>query len=49
VLEVEEAPRVIATGRYNKSLVVKTDKGWKFKRRTLNVDPGFFKLFGQDE
>lgn len=44
VLEVAEAPRVIATGRYNKGVVVKTPKGWKFKRRTLDVDSGFFKL-----
>ncbi len=44
VLEVADEPRVIATGRYNDSLVVKTSKGWKFKKRTLNVDSGFFKL-----
>lgn len=44
VLEVSEIPAVIATGRYNRSLVVKTDKGWKFKSRTLDVDSGFFKL-----
>lgn len=44
VLEVADEPRVIATGRYNDSVVVKTAKGWKFKRRTLDVDPGFFKL-----
>ena len=47
VLEVAEVPAIIATGRYNNSLVVKTDKGWKFKQRTLDVDPGFFKLTGQ--
>lgn len=49
VLEVAEAPRVIATGRYNKSVVVKTPKGWKFKRRTLDVDSGFFKLVEQQK
>lgn len=49
VLEVAEAPRVIATGRYNKSVVVKTPKGWKFKRRTLDVDSGFFKLMEQQK
>jgi hypothetical protein len=44
VFEVAEVPHLLATGRYNKSLVVKTAKGWKFKRRTLEVDSGFFKL-----
>jgi len=44
VLEVADEPRVIATGRYNNSVVVRTEKGWKFKRRTLDVDTGFFKL-----
>jgi hypothetical protein len=44
VFEVAEAPFLMATGRYNKSVVVKTAKGWKFKRRTLDIDPGFFKL-----
>ncbi len=44
VLEVAEIAHLVATGRYNKSVVVKTSKGWKFKRRTLALDPGFFKL-----
>lgn len=44
VLEVADIPTIIATGRYNDSVVVKTDLGWKFKRRTLQVDSGFFKL-----
>lgn len=44
VLEVATAPMIIATGRYNNSLVVRTDRGWKFKQRTLDVDSGFFKL-----
>lgn len=43
VLEVADIPRVVATGRYNRSVVVKTAAGWRFKRRTLDVDPGFFK------
>jgi hypothetical protein len=47
VFEVAEAPRLMATGRYDKSVVVRTAKGWKFKRRTLKVDPGFFKLMAQ--
>jgi len=45
VLEVAEPPRVIATSRYDRSIVVKTVDGWRFKRRTLTVDAGFFKLF----
>jgi hypothetical protein len=44
VFEVADVPYLMATGRYNKSVVVKTDKGWKFKRRTLDIDSGFFKL-----
>lgn len=47
VLEVADQPRIIATGRYDKSVVVKTAAGWRFKRRTLAVDSGFFKLFPQ--
>ncbi|ACY14268.1 nuclear transport factor 2 family protein [Haliangium ochraceum] len=46
VLEVAQEPRVIATGRYNKSVVVRTAKGWRFKSRSLQVDPGFFVLSG---
>lgn len=44
VLEVAEIPQIIATGRYNNSVVVRTNKGWRFKSRTLDVDSGFFKL-----
>ncbi len=44
VLEVAQEPRVIATGRYNKSIVVRTAKGWRFKSRRLDVDSGFFEL-----
>jgi hypothetical protein len=47
VFEVAEVPYLMATGRYNKSVVVKTAKGWKFKRRTLDIDSGFFKLMEQ--
>ena len=43
VMEVAEVPRVVATGRYDRSVVVKTEQGWRFKRRTLHVDAGFFK------
>lgn len=44
VLEVADIPFILATGRYNDSIVVKTDQGWKFKWRKLDVDSGFFKL-----
>ncbi len=47
VLEVTQAPRIIATGRYDKSVVVRTDQGWRFKSRTLHVDNGFFALTQQ--
>jgi hypothetical protein len=43
VLEVAEVPKVLASGRYNRSVVVKTAVGWRFKRRTLDIDAGFFK------
>jgi hypothetical protein len=46
VIEVAAEPRIIATGRYNKSVAMKTEKGWRFKSRTLDVDPGFFVLMG---
>lgn len=44
VLEVAAEPHLIATGRYDASVVVKTDAGWRFKSRKLHVDPGFFEL-----
>lgn len=44
VLEVAAIPFVVASGRYNNSVVVKTADGWKFKSRTLDVDSGYFKL-----
>ncbi|HZG00115.1 MAG TPA: nuclear transport factor 2 family protein [Chitinophagales bacterium] len=47
VIKVSDIPHILATGRYDKSLVVKTDKGWKFKSRSLKVDDGFFKLMEQ--
>jgi len=46
VLEVAEVPHVVASGRYDRSVVVKTAAGWRFKRRTLKVDSGFFKQTG---
>ena len=47
VFEVADIPTLVASGRYNDSLVVKTEHGWKFKWRKLNVDSGFFKLMEQ--
>lgn len=44
VLEVAQEPRLIATGRYDASVVVRTPRGWRFKSRKLHVDPGFFLL-----
>lgn len=44
VLEVAAEPFVLATGRYDRSVVVRTEKGWRFKSRTLHVDPGFLAL-----
>ena len=49
VLETKEIPSIIATGRYDRSLVVKTNNGWRFKSRNLKVDEGFFKLMKQQE
>jgi hypothetical protein len=47
VVEVASIPIIVATARYNNSKVVKTDKGWKFKWRKLDIDSGFFKLMEQ--
>jgi hypothetical protein len=47
VLEVAQAPKIVATGRYDRSVVVRTPKGWRFKSRTLQVDPGFFTIAAQ--
>jgi hypothetical protein len=44
VVEVSQKPAIFITGRYNNSVVVKTNKGWKFKSRTLTLDPGSLKL-----
>lgn len=46
VVEVADVPRLVATGRYDRSVVVRTAQGWRFKRRTLQVDAGFFKATG---
>lgn len=44
VLEVAQEPRLIASGRYDRSVVVRTADGWRFRSRKLHVDPGFFAL-----
>lgn len=49
VIEVADVPRLIATGRYDASVVVKTTRGWRFKSRKLDVDSGFFVLMKQLE
>ena len=49
VMEVARAPHVVATGRYDRSVVVKTAQGWRFKRRSLHVDAGFFEHAAQQQ
>ncbi|MDX1674637.1 MAG: nuclear transport factor 2 family protein [Longimicrobiales bacterium] len=41
VLEVAEAPHVVATGRYDRSRVIRTPGGWRFAHRRLELDGGF--------
>jgi hypothetical protein len=45
LLEVTDLPQVVATGRFRDSKVVKTDEGWKFVFRRLDLDFGFSKYF----
>jgi SnoaL-like domain len=49
VLEVAHIPKVLATGRYNHSVVVKTVAGWRFKRRTQDIDAGFSKAMAAQQ
>lgn len=44
VVEVVDVPAIIATAIYRKSLVEKSSKGWKFRFRSMDVDPGFQKV-----
>ena len=44
VMEVVERPYILATAIYRKSLVERTDEGWRFRSRTMDVDPGFQKV-----
>lgn len=43
VMEVVEAPQIVATAIYRDSIVEKTEKGWRFRHRSMAVDPGFQK------
>lgn len=44
VMEVVEAPHIVATAIYRDSRAERTPGGWKFRRRSMDVDPGFAKL-----
>ena len=44
VLDVVNIPHIVATAIYRDSKVVRTDDGWKFVYRHMDVDPGFQKL-----
>eukprot|EP00899_Mesostigma_viride_P024525 jgi/Mesvir1/5257/Mv15374-RA.1 len=45
LLETRCPPYVVATNVYPESRVVRTKKGWRFQKRVVVVDPGFFPLF----
>ncbi len=47
VMEVADVPHVVATAIYRDSKVVRTPAGWRFRQRTMAVDPGFGKLMAQ--
>lgn len=47
VLEVEQLPTIVATAHYPSCLVERTDSGWKFRHRKMNVDPGFEAFMAQ--
>lgn len=47
VVEVKDIPYIVATARYDNSIVVNTEKGWKFLYRKLKVDDGFTKLMAK--
>lgn len=44
VMEVVDKPFIVATAIYRDSVVEKTSKGWKFRKRSMSVDPGFQKV-----
>eukprot|EP00899_Mesostigma_viride_P023156 jgi/Mesvir1/4024/Mv05821-RA.1 len=45
VTETRCPPFIVANGVYPDSRVLRTAKGWRFQKRTLVVDDGFFTLF----
>ncbi len=47
VMEVADIPHIVATAIYRRSKAVKTDSGWKFVHRKMDVDEGFRKLLAQ--
>jgi len=49
VMEVVEAPYVLATAIYRDSVVEKTDQGWRFRSRSMDVDAGFQKVMSRLE
>lgn len=49
VLEVVDKPYIVATSIYRDSEVEKTSKGWKFRKRSMEVDPGFQKVMNQQQ
>lgn len=44
VVEVVEEPHIIATAIYRDSVAEKTSVGWRFRERSMDVDPGFQKV-----
>lgn len=44
VVEVVEAPRIIATAIYRDSVAERTGAGWRFRERSMDVDPGFHEV-----
>eukprot|EP00899_Mesostigma_viride_P028382 jgi/Mesvir1/8729/Mv02655-RA.1 len=45
VMETKCPPFLVANGVYPDSKVLRTDNGWRFQKRVLLVDDGFFALF----
>ncbi|MEZ6187389.1 MAG: nuclear transport factor 2 family protein [Planctomycetota bacterium] len=44
VMEVVDVPHIVATAIYRDSVAEKTAQGWRFRSRSMDVDPGFQKL-----
>lgn len=43
VVEVRDRPEIVATAIYRRSELIKTPKGWRFRKRAMDTDPGFQK------